>query len=68
MCTEFKEQLCGAVASKDDMMELMEIKHREDESLWEFIKSYHWTILDLSEFNYLQALRWLKKGVKIVTP
>lgn len=41
----------------------MGIKRGEDEPLEEFVKRYHWTILDIDAFNYPQALRGLK-GVR----
>ena len=47
MCQELAEQFRGAVAPEDDMMELMEMKQEEHESLRDFVKRYHRTVLDL---------------------
>ena len=41
------------------------MKHGEEETLREFIKRFHRTVLDLGAFNHPQALRGLKEGVKI---
>lgn len=65
MCQELAEQFRGAVALEDDMMELMRMKQEENESLRDFLKMYHRTVLDLGAFNHPQALKWLKEGVKI---
>ena len=65
MCQELAEQFRGAVAPEDDMMELMGIKQEEHESLRDFVKRYHRVVLDLGAFNHPQALRGLKKGVRI---
>ena len=65
MCQEFVKQFREAMAPEDDMMELTNIKQREEETLWEFIKIFHCAVLDLGAFNHPQALRGLKEGVKI---
>ncbi|GAY37465.1 hypothetical protein CUMW_029200 [Citrus unshiu] len=65
MCQELTEQFRGAVASEDDMMELIEMKQEEHESLQDFVKRYHRVVLDLGAFNHPQALRGLKDGVMI---
>ena len=55
----------GAIAPKDDIMELTSMKQGEDESLREFIKRFHRAVLDLGAFNHPQSLSGLKEGVKI---
>ena len=62
MCQEFTEQFRGAMTLEDDMMELTSMKQREEETLREFIKRFHRTVLDLGAFNHPQAL---KEQVKI---
>ena len=57
MCQELAEQFRGAVAPKDNMMELIGMKQEEHESLRDFVKRYHRAILDLGAFNHPQALR-----------
>ncbi|XP_015386526.2 uncharacterized protein LOC107177351 [Citrus sinensis] len=47
------------------MMELMGMKQEEHKSLRDFVKRYHRAVLDLGAFNHPQALRGLKKGVRI---
>ena len=47
------------------MMELMGMKQEEHESLQDFVKRYHRAVLDLEAFNHPQALRRLKKSVRI---
>lgn len=61
MYKEFAEQFHRAVDIEYDMMELMEVKEREDEPLREFVKRYHQAILELGAFNHPQALRGLKE-------
>ena len=65
MCQKLAEQLPGAVAPGDDMMELIGMKQEEHESLQEFLKRYHQVVLDLGAFNHPQVLRGLKEGVRI---
>ena len=65
MCQELAKQFRGAVAPEDDMVELMGMKQEEHESLRDFVKRYHRTVLDLGAFNHPQALRRLKEGVRI---
>ena len=65
MYQEFTKQFCRAMAPEDDMMELMSMKQGEEETLREFIKRFHRTVLDLGAFNHPQVLRGLKEGVKI---
>lgn len=40
----------------------MSFKQSEEESLKDFVKTYHRVILNLSAFNYLQALRGQKES------
>ena len=47
------------------MIELMGMKQEEHESLLDFVKRYHQTVLDLGAFNHPQALKGLKEGVRI---
>ena len=47
------------------MMDLMGMKQEEHESLQDFVKRYHQTVLDLGAFNHRQALSGLKEGVRI---
>ncbi|XP_052292038.1 uncharacterized protein LOC127900828 [Citrus sinensis] len=65
MYQELAEQFRGAVAPEDDMMELMGMKQEEHKYLRDFVKRYHQAVLDLGAFNHPQALRGLKKGVRI---
>lgn len=53
------------VAPKDNIMELIEIRQREYGPFKEFVKRCHRKVLDLRAFNYLQALRGLKEGLRI---
>ncbi|XP_024039304.1 uncharacterized protein LOC112097943 [Citrus clementina] len=57
MCQEFAEQFRGAMAPEDDMMELTSMKQGEEETLREFIKRFHRTVLNLGAFNHPQAKR-----------
>ena len=65
MCQEFTEQFHGVMAPEDDMMELMNMKQREEETLREFIKRFHRPVLELGTVNHPRALRRLKEWVKI---
>lgn len=65
MCREFPEQFHKAVAPKDDMIKFLGIKQRENDTLKKFLNRYHYIVLDLRSFNYPQALKGLKEGVKI---
>ncbi|XP_024043014.1 uncharacterized protein LOC112099775 [Citrus clementina] len=65
MCQKFTEQFYGAMVPEDDMIELMSMKQGDEETLREFIKRFHCAVLDLGAFNYPQALRGLKEGVKM---
>lgn len=65
MWQEFAEQLWGAMAPEDDMMELMSMKQFESESLRVFVKWYHYAVLNLGAFTHPQALKGLKEWVKI---
>lgn len=47
------------------MMELVGIKQGKNESLRDFVKQYHRTVLDLGAFNHLQALKGLNEEIKI---
>ena len=52
MCQEFTELFHGAMTPEDNMMELTSMKQGEEETLQEFIKRFHRTILDLGAFNH----------------
>lgn len=52
MSLKFAKHFRGAVASKDDMIELMGIKQEENRTLREFVKRYHCVVLDLGAFNH----------------
>ena len=47
MCQELAKHFRGTVASEDDMIELMGMKQEEHECLRDFVKRYHWVVLDL---------------------
>lgn len=53
---------------KDNMTELMSFKQGEEESLRDFVKGYHRTVLNLGTFNHPQALRGLKEGLRVSRP
>lgn len=52
MSLKFAKHFRGAVAPKDDMIELMGIKQEENRTLREFVKRYHCVVLDLGAFNH----------------